>query len=89
MQQTTSTLSTELNQAFTLYPNPTNNQLNINLEGYNFSDFDIEIQNVVGQQLLTTPAQPFMDVSQLKTGIYLVRLKGEDVEAVKKISVIH
>ena len=53
MQQTTSTLSTELNQAFTLYPNPTNNQLNINLEGYNFSDFDIEIQNVVGQQLLS------------------------------------
>lgn len=88
MQQTTNTISTELAQALTLYPNPANSQLNIQLEGYNLSDFSVEIQNVVGQSVLSTTAQSILDVSQLKAGIYLVRLKGEKMEAVRKISIV-
>jgi len=88
MQQTTSTLSTDLAQALTVYPNPANSLLNIQLEGYDLSDFEVEIQNVIGQSVLSSPARRSLDVSQLKTGIYLVRLKGEEVETVRKISIV-
>ena len=88
MRQTTNTISTELNQALTLYPNPTTNQLNIQLDGYHLSNFTIEIQNVVGQQVLTSTARSSIDVSQLKAGIYLLRLKGEQMETVRRVSIV-
>ena len=88
LQQVTSTVSTELTQAMTLYPNPTNGQLNIALAGYNLNDFTVEIQNVVGQQVAAMPAQSNMDVSELPAGIYMVRLKNDAMEAVQKISII-
>lgn len=88
LQQSTSTISTELAQAMTLYPNPTNAQLNVQLAGYDLADFTIEIQNLMGQELLNQPARSSIDVSGLAAGIYLVRLKSETLEAVQKISVV-
>jgi len=88
LQQLTSTVSADLNQAMTLYPNPTNGQLNIALTGYNLNDFTVEIQSVVGQTVLSIPAQSTIDVSDLAAGIYLVGLKNEGIHAVQKISII-
>jgi len=86
-QQTTSIVSEELAQAIKLYPNPTNGALNIQVDGYELADFTVEIQNLMGQNVLTIPAQNTIDISNLPAGIYLVGLKNEAIQAVEKITV--
>ena len=88
MQQTTSTVSEELAQAVTLYPNPTNGALNIQVDGYELADFTIEVQNLMGQKVLSLPAQSSIDISNLTAGIYLVGLKNQTIQAVEKITIV-
>jgi len=87
-QQLTSTYSSELDRALTFFPNPTNGQLNIQLQGYDLKDFDIHIQNVIGQQVLSIPATNTIDISTLEAGIYLVRLGNEQFSTTRKVSVL-
>ena len=70
-------LSTDDNEAgfvFSLYPNPTNDILNIdartNIE-------KIEIYNYLGQKILTT-SEKVINVNNLKNGIYLLKIYGEN-----------
>ncbi|MGB9701260.1 MAG: choice-of-anchor V domain-containing protein [Candidatus Kapaibacteriota bacterium] len=61
----------------TLYPNPTNNKLNIE----NFSDANIisfEIYNYEGNKILSGNASHFIDVSSLPKGSYLLKLNKEN-----------
>jgi len=88
LQQTTSTISEELAQAINLYPNPTNGVLNIQVAGYELTDFTVEVQNLMGQNVLTIPAQNSIDISNLAAGIYLVGLKNKTIQAVEKITVL-
>ena len=87
-RQITSTFSAELNQALTIYPNPATAQLNIQLEGYDLANFDVAIQNVIGQEVLSGTTRSTLDISSLKTGIYLLRLRGEEMKVTRKISVV-
>ena len=88
LQQLTNTHSTELDQALTLFPNPTNGQLNVQLTGYDLNDFELTIQNVVGQEVLSTPASRNIDLQNLEAGIYLVRLANEKFSTTRKVSVL-
>ncbi len=61
-----------------VYPNPMNNQLNVNVTDYNTSTV-IEIFNALGVVVQEIPVQQqntTVDVSAYKSGIYLVQIKN-------------
>lgn len=77
------TLSNEVFQEsnFSIYPNPVSDFLNIT------SDFDIEsicILDIQGKELLKSISTK-LDVSQLKTGIYFIRINSSNNNTIKKI----
>ena len=88
LQQLTNTHSTELDQALTIFPNPTNGQLNIQLIGYDLKEFDVNIQNIMGQEVLSIPATKAIDMSTLEAGVYLVRLGNDKFSTTRKVSVL-
>ncbi|WP_025742668.1 BACON domain-containing protein [Aquimarina pacifica] len=61
------------------YPNPTNSFINIEIEGYSDAR-EIQIFSTLGQLLHTSKIESrinTIDVSQFKTGIYLIDIKGK------------
>jgi len=81
----TSTFSAALDQAVTLYPNPTSGFLQLEMEGFNKEDFSIRLENVIGQQFLTQTATTPLHIGHLEKGLYWVRLSSQDMEVVKKV----
>lgn len=71
------------------FPNPTAGTLQLQLEGYELADFDVQLQNITGQTV-NIPAinNQELDLSGLTNGIYLISLRKDDVHMVKKISVL-
>ena len=62
---------------FTLYPNPVKNVLNINAK-YGLEIQSLEIYNTIGQLVLVKPNYTqTIDVSNLKTGTYFVKVTTE------------
>jgi hypothetical protein len=59
---------------FSVFPNPAQNQLYVLT---NESDFEIEISNLLGQNVLKIKNNPQLDVSQLTKGSYLLNYKGK------------
>ena len=70
--------------AITLYPNPTTNQLNINLNGINADQ--VSIYNSFGQLLLDVkhPVNNTINISQLETGVYFAEIKARGETQIKK-----
>jgi len=83
--QITSTSTRSINKLLTVYPNPTNDVLSISMTGYPLTDFEVSIENLMGQEVLHQPATPVLSVGGLTAGIYMVRLKNEEIEAIQKI----
>ncbi len=80
LQQGPSELS-EQNTIFTVYPNPTTTIINV--EGKDISS--IELLNISGQKILGTDKNS-IDVSDLNSGVYLLRIiSGDSVNTVKFI----
>ncbi len=80
-------LSTKENRIseFRIYPNPVNDILNINFKGSEIKS--IEIYNVLGQMVLVvTNAENTknIDVSNLKSGSYFVKVKSDSGNSVAK-----
>lgn len=85
LEQVTNTYSLELDQAVTLYPNPTNGLLQLEMNGFNKEDFTVVVENTIGQQLVHQPASSHLQIGHLAKGLYWVRLKGEQMEIVRKV----
>jgi hypothetical protein len=87
---TTPTLTTiretSNNHDFNLYPNPTNDKIFINTKSIN-TDVKVSIINlegiVVSSQVICTGNA--LDISNLKAGIYFLKLESEDVILTEKI----
>ncbi len=77
-------------QGFEVYPNPTAGTLNLSLAGYNIADFQVRVQNILGAEVAinVTSGNTQIDMSQLNNGVYLVNLVKEDLQIVKKVSVL-
>ena len=74
---------------FTLFPNPTKNNLSVQVTGNAVLDPYIEIYNAQGQRIKTFTASRRIDgfelnVEHLNTGLYLVHLINEDYRGVRK-----
>lgn len=61
----------------TIYPNPSNNLINVNLSNPNM-DYTIEVYSILGQQLLKTSDNTVIDISDLTRGIYILTIKQEN-----------
>ncbi|MEM1121439.1 MAG: zinc-dependent metalloprotease [Bacteroidota bacterium] len=77
-------------QGFKVYPNPTKDILNLTLEGYNITDFEVRVQNILGATVSAKVANgnTQIDMSQLDGGVYLVNLISENLQITKKVSVV-
>jgi len=59
---------------FRLFPNPTQNVLNITPSEGNYEDFQFLIYNSTGQQMLRGALQPQLQVQDLPAGIYFIKI---------------
>ncbi|MFD1552945.1 hypothetical protein DNU06_15925 [Putridiphycobacter roseus] len=66
-----------------IYPNPTNNFLNINLT-FPFQNLEISVYNLSGKKVLTAINQLQIPISHLPNGPYLIQLNMDDRKVDKK-----
>lgn len=84
-----------INSSVNLFPNPATEQLNIAFELKNADHVTIDIYNLVGQVVSTKDLGMLssgytlkqIDVSELSSGFYMVRIQTSDAEVVRKITV--
>ena len=77
------TVTFQTKNQISLYPNPVRNELHI-LNANSSLKF-ITIYNALGQLVLSSNNDKFIDVSNLLSGLYLVRLHTQGEEIIKKI----
>ena len=79
---TTSSVSENAANSFSIFPNPATTVLNVNAEGFN----TIEIVNLLGQTVYTanTTSNMQINISNLNNGVYFVRMNGENGTATQK-----
>ena len=65
-----------------IYPNPTNGSLYI--ESQNVITVDLTIIDMQGRIVKTIPASNFVDVSQLTSGLYFLKIASEGIVRTKK-----
>ncbi|MCB0408897.1 MAG: T9SS type A sorting domain-containing protein [Flavobacteriales bacterium] len=88
--ETVSTNNKEVIELIEIYPNPAKEKLNIRLDNYKNSK--LEIYDILGNRLFTflpTNNDNWIDISILKTGIYILKIidkKGDSIS--KRINII-
>lgn len=65
---------------YSLYPNPTNNLLNVKSQGL----LDIKIYDGLGHLVLKNDSSNSIDVSKLSSGLYFVNIKNGSKTSIKK-----
>lgn len=80
------------NDFIRVYPNPTSNFINIELNNIIYSDIKLEIYDITGRIVIL---QKFvyrnkyeLDISKLSTGIYLLNISTDDGENIKSEKII-
>ncbi|NBC58944.1 MAG: T9SS type A sorting domain-containing protein [Bacteroidetes bacterium] len=71
---------------FSLYPNPVNNG-SFNIKSQNTEAFNLEVYNVLGKRVLefNQIQDEVINVSQLKSGVYLVKITQNESSTTKKL----
>ncbi len=79
-----------INQSYllTAFPNPTAHTLTLQLDNYNLADFDVKMQGILGESIDIPLVGNTMDLSTLSSGIYVLTLRKDNIQMVKKISVL-
>ncbi len=87
--ETTNNLTTikQTQDLIQLYPNPVSNYLNIKHKQE--TTFTTSIYDINGRLLISGNATASIDVSELKNGIYLVKVAADGKEFTQKITVAH
>ena len=69
-------------KSLTVYPNPVNNTLKIDMDSYQFESFKVSVIDVAGQKQMEanhTNQRPIeLDVSTLSKGIYFLKIWNEE-----------
>ncbi|OZV70578.1 T9SS type A sorting domain-containing protein [Winogradskyella aurantia] len=81
-----STPTFDVNNGVKIYPNPTNTG-RVTISSSNANAMRISVFNVLGKQVKKAAIQPntSLDVSNLKSGIYIVRLEQNNATTTKKL----
>ncbi|AEH01852.1 T9SS type A sorting domain-containing protein [Lacinutrix sp. 5H-3-7-4] len=74
---------------FSIFPNPGNNEMNINIPTLSDESLSLEVFDVLGKRVLNenlSGLQTTIDISKWKSGMYLVRLasQNQDVKLTKR-----
>lgn len=73
---------------FSVYPNPANNQLNVELINNSNLNSEIRIYNKLGQIVLSSKTKIFrtinLNISNLNTGVYIIEIRTDNVSKTKK-----
>lgn len=70
---------------FTMYPNPTNNGI-VTIKSANTQTIDVAVFDILGKQVLNTElTNQTLNVSSLKSGVYLVKLTQNNASTTKKL----
>jgi len=78
-------LSDDSNDSFTLYPNPVQSILEINTLGQNVDDIRVfSAYGTLVQQVVNAGKTPSLDVSQLASGTYFIRIVSNGTIVTKK-----
>jgi hypothetical protein len=75
-----------------IYPNPTNNLLNIALDAQEQGAMKVEIMNTIGQQVYAGEEPKHsaqINVSGLSSGIYFVEITTATNRFIRKINIAH
>lgn len=72
-------------ESLTIFPNPAKDTITIKMINSNLKDFEFEIRDMTGNLLQKTKNSTSINVSKLKTGIYLGTMIIEDQKVTKKI----
>lgn len=78
---TSTTLSvgtTNLSDGFSVYPNPTNNVININNSNANNTIKNVSLINVIGKTVYSNTSLQPIDVSNFSKGLYILRIEAQD-----------
>jgi PKD repeat protein len=75
-----------------VYPNPSSGQLTLEVEG-NQRDLEISVLNQLGEEVYTYQPNVLngryaMDLSELASGMYLIRVNNDDASAIRKIQIV-
>ena len=87
--ETTSNLTTssQIQELIRLFPNPVTSNLNITCIVE--TNFTTSIYDLNGRLLMEANSTPIIDLSELKNGIYLIKIGSEGKEMTRKITVSH
>ena len=83
-----STSKIKQNELFHIYPNPTENTINIDLTRENPSNISIKVINVLGEEIYTINRPNKLnqiDLSAFNAGVYFVRISSSQKEFCEKI----
>lgn len=75
---------TEKNGELAMFPNPTNDLINVQLL-YPDQNYSIEVYSVYGQLLLQTSSKTVIDLSDFTNGVYVFRVKQENKTRTGKV----
>ena len=89
LQNCTSLSVDEFNESnYSIFPNPTNNVLNINVKK-NFGKVNITLTDINGRVVMTQEANlsrsTELNISALQSGMYILTIKGENINTNDKI----
>jgi hypothetical protein len=90
----TNTKEFSLDEAVSVFPNPTSGKLNISYKLNNAQPVSIEVFNATGVRVASVDAvagigSSAVDLSELSEGIYLVRLTNNGLTTTRKVVVKH
>lgn len=69
-----------------VYPNPVLNELNITIDNLHLNETKVSVYTILGKKILTFENKKNIDVSFLKSGVYLLKIKnGTSLKSLKFI----
>ncbi len=72
-------------ELFSLYPNPANDYVNISSQ--DAGNKNVAVYNVLGNQVINTTITERLDISNLNSGVYIVKISQSGVSSTKKLIV--
>ena len=72
-------------RSFSIYPNPASKGITISTPNAGMAE--VQVYNLLGSKILDSEVNGSLDISSLKSGIYLLRISQQDVTEIKKLIV--
>ncbi|MBU6324126.1 MAG: T9SS type A sorting domain-containing protein [Bacteroidetes bacterium] len=87
-----SAVTEQMSSNLRIFPNPANGQVHIEMETAASQGADISIMNTIGQEVLKSRFEQgrldtTLDISSLRSGIYLINIKGKEQSWSQKLQV--